>query len=111
MGNFRPLHELPFSTSQTDHHPPPRSPNPSITRTPSPSSTTSDDYLTKNLPETTPTNHATIHSFDLINIATTYLSDRGPPQIHSQQGASNTTMGQLQLCSESIDLMEAVCEF
>ncbi|CAA3029417.1 beta-glucuronosyltransferase 14B-like [Olea europaea subsp. europaea] len=106
------MEEMPPSSSTIDHHPPPRPPNPTTIRTPSPSSSTSCHHqateLTKTAPITTQT-HATNHDFRHISTAVSHRFDcRPPPLPSSQPSASSTTMGHLQFCPESRELVKAV---
>ncbi|XP_022898303.1 pectin acetylesterase 9-like isoform X1 [Olea europaea var. sylvestris] len=106
------MEELPPSSSTIDHHRPPRPPDPTTIRTPSPSSSTSSHHRAMELSKTSPIitqKCATNHDFCHISTIVSHCFDCGPPPLSSSQpGASSTTMGHLQFCSESRELVKAV---
>ncbi|XP_022859729.1 uncharacterized protein LOC111380401 [Olea europaea var. sylvestris] len=109
------MEEMQLSSSTIDHHPPPGPPDPTTIRTPSPSSSTSSHHRATELSKTAPIttqNRATNHDFCHISTAVSHRFDCRPPTLSfSQPGASSTTMGHLQFCPKSRELVKAVHPF
>ncbi|XP_022856472.1 pectin acetylesterase 9-like [Olea europaea var. sylvestris] len=101
------MEELPPSSSTIDHHPLPRSPDPTTIRSLSPASSTSSHHRAHGVVENIP-NHHPKSRYQSRFLPYFHHRQRGPPLSSSQPGASSTTMGHLQFCPESRELVKAV---